>query len=124
MKALTFGFGALGLAVVVAGFWLQHQSTLQLRRHVALLRIEVSRLEQQRLERSSSVVVESAAPTGDSTVSAEVERLRAELRALRAQTNELARLSPVGSKVMEKRGSTAIASPLVERVEGFWSGHA
>ncbi len=113
MKALTFGFGALGLAVVVGGFGLQHQSMLQLRRHVALLRTEVSRLEQQQLERPLPVVVESAAPTGDHTVSAEVEGLRAELRALRAQTNELARLSPTGSKVMEKRASTAIASPLV-----------
>ena len=114
MKALTFGFGVASLVVVVGGFWLQHQSTLQLRRHVALLRTEVSRLEQQQAERRSwPVAVELTAPAGGADVGEDVERLRAEIRALRVQTTELSRLMPAGSKPPVARTSTALASPMV-----------
>jgi len=115
MKVLTLALGAVALAVIGGGFWLQHQSTLQLRRHVALLRTELSRLEQQRqeLQRPAPAVVERVASAGDYTGSAELEHLRAEIRALRVQTTELARLSPGGVKVPPARGNSAIASSLV-----------
>ena len=103
MSKLVVGIGCTVVAVTGIAALLQHQSNLQLRREVALLRDEVRRSVARdgsaspARHHSSDTLVAALPPAPTTSGSEELSGLREEIAALRKSTQDLTRLASAAS---------------------------